>query len=116
MDEFFILDVILENKFNSDGCKQISIDVYRGLRAIFDNQTNSAFNQTRPKNYDQLPQVCKLLLMNSATAILLYQSLKEAQKTEQHTKISVLDEFKLDTLTIEQTAKILERRIDIVSI
>ena len=54
--------------------------------------------------------------MNSATAILLYQSLKEAEKTEQHTKISVLDEFKLDTLTIEQTAKILERRIDIVSI
>ena len=116
MDEFFILDVILENKFNADGCKQISIDVHRGLRAIFDNQTNSAFNQTRPKNYDQLPQVCKLLLMNSATAILLYQSLKEAEKTEQHTKISVLDEFKLDTLTIEQTAKILERRIDIVSI
>ena len=116
MDEFFILDVILENKFNSDGCKQISIDVHRGLRAIFDNQTNSAFNQMRPKNYDQLPQVCKLLLMNSATAILLYQSLKEAEKTEQHTKISVLDEFKLDTLTIEQTIKILERRIDIVSI
>ena len=113
MDEFFICDVILENKFNADGCQQISIDISKGLRAILNNQTNSSFEQSKPQNYDQLPHVCKILTMNTATAILLSESLNDTNKSEKRSKISILDEFKLDSLTAEQTIKILERRTDI---
>ena len=113
MDEFFICDVILENKFNSDGCQQISIDIRKGLRAILNNKTNSSFDHIKPHNYDQLLQVCRILTMNTATAILLNESIKDAVKNENRTKISILDEFKLDLLTAEQTLKILERRIDV---
>ena len=113
MDEFFICDVILENKFNSDGCQQISVDINKGLRAIFNNQTNSSFGQIKPQKYEQLLEVCRLLLMNPGTAILLRDSLKEADKNEKRTKISILDEFKLNSMTAEQATKILERRIDL---
>ena len=113
MDEFFICDVILENKFNSDGCQQISIDISKGLRAILNNQTNSSFEHLKPHNYNQLPHVCKILTMNAATAILLNESLKDTDKNEKRSKLSILDEFKLDSLTAEQTLKILERRIDV---
>jgi hypothetical protein len=113
MDEFFICDVILENKFNSDGCQQITVDINKGLRAIFNNQINSSFEQIKPLKYEQLPQVCKLLLMKPATAILLHDSIKQAEENEKRSKISILDEFKLDALTVEQTFKILERRIDL---
>ena len=113
MDEFFICDVILENKFNSDGCQQISIDISKGLRAILNNQTNSSFDQLKPHNYDQLTQVCKILTMNAATAILLNDTITDAETNDKSTNISILDEFKLDLLTAEQTVKILKRRIDV---
>ena len=77
------------------------------------NQTNSSFEQMKPQKYEQLPQVCKLLLMSPATAILLLDSIKEAEKNEKRTQISILEEFKLDSLTAEQSIKILERRIDL---
>ncbi len=67
----------------------------------------------KPAKYDQLPQVCKLLLMNPATAILLLDSVKEAVKNENTTQTSILEEFKLEALTAEQAIKVLNRRIDL---
>ena len=113
MDEFFICDIILENKFNADGCQQICVDIHKGLRAIFNNQTNASFERVKPQKYDQLPQVCKLLLMSPPNATLLLESIKEAEKNEKRTQLSILEEFKLDLLTAEQSIKVLERRIDL---
>lgn len=141
MDEFFILDVILENDFSPDGCKQMEVDVNRGLRAIFNQYP--AFDP-KPKDYWQLPQVIRLLNLERANALLLLDTLEReivksasfdqdkalkshpkghsgdsschsvpCLETTKSQKPEVLLEFKIDNLTAEQATKVLKRRIDL---
>jgi len=111
LDDFFICDVILENQFSyPDGCTQISVDIGSGLRAIFD-QYSQRLDHKRSKLYHQVQQVCKLLTLARASAILLRDSLQDERQKSNHKEI--LEEFAIDALTGQQAVKILDRRVDL---
>jgi hypothetical protein len=111
--------VILENVFSVDGCRQIVVDVERGINAIFEPFLSST---KKPETFDELREVCKLLTLKQASAILLLESLKSGdtsakdKSTKDKSKPDakkILAEFDVQFLSAEQSVKILKRRIDL---
>jgi hypothetical protein len=107
----------LANVFSVDGCRQIIIDVERGIDAIFEPFLTTG---SKPDSFEELREVCKLLTLKQPNAILLLESLKSVEKTSQYESKaskndgkSILDEFDVHILTPEQGVKILKRRVDL---
>ena len=103
---FFITDVILVNVFSVDGCLQIGVDVERGINAIFEPFLTT---DKKPESYKELREVCRLLTLKQANAILLLESLKSKKDDGKR----ILEEFDVHFLTAEQSVKIINRRIDL---
>ena len=111
LDEMFIVDVVLENKFSADGAAQIDVDVRKGLKAVFEQYAGRLNRSSQQKSHHQLLQVCQLLNLTRGSAILLKDSLVDPRQSENGREI--LDEFSVDALTTEQAVKVLSQRVDL---
>ena len=111
LDEMFIVDVVLENKFSADGATQIDVDVRKGLKAVFEQYSGPGKRLLQQKSHHQLLQVCQLLNLARGSAILLKDSLVDPRQSENAREI--LEEFTIDALTTEQAVKVLNQRVDL---
>ena len=113
---FFITEVVLGNVFSVDGCRQVVVDVQRGIDAIFEPYLSTGGQKL--ESFEELRDVCKLLTLKQANAIRLLESLKSEAKVAQaesknSSGMSILDEFDVHFLDPEQSIKILKRRVDL---
>ena len=93
------------------------VDIEQGINAIFEPFLATG---SKPDSYEQLQEVCKLLSLKQANALLLLESLKNVEKlskidlvTSRKDGKSILEEFEIIFLDFEQGIKILKRRIDL---
>lgn len=93
------------------------VDIEQGINAIFEPFLATG---SKPDSYEQLQEVCKLLTLKQANALLLLESLKNVEKlskidlvTSRKDGKSILEEFEIIFLDFEQGIKILKRRIDL---
>ena len=108
MSEFFIMDIILASHFSVQGCKQVKMDIEKGMAAIF---AQFSIDESKLEAHFQLQNVIKLLNMKQANAMLLLETLNDPQQASNLKEI--LTDVNIQFLDGEQAVKILKRRVDL---
>ncbi len=109
LSEFFILEIVLQTKMSSRGCGQFATDVEKGLFAVL-----SLSNSSKNLKTNQLKEVCRVLTMKQASAILLYESLSDS-KQESNDR-DILKEVGINVLESDQVKRVLGQRVDLADV
>jgi len=105
MGKFICEEVVLANRFNLGGAKQLETDVKFGLLPIF-----GEFTSCPQAHFPVLMDCVKLINVSAGTLILSMETLQHSDTT---TATNTLKELGLNRLTVEQAVAVIETRVDL---
>lgn len=112
LDDFFIDSMIMNTKFSEGGAAQFKFDIERNLLPLF-----GQYSRRPGLLFKNLSDSCNLLSLPFGTALLLYQTLKEGNKTTNPEELQqlkdALKELGIKSLPITFAVEVLIRRNDI---
>lgn len=112
LDDFFIDSMIMNTKFSEGGAAQFKFDIERNLLPLF-----GQYSRRPGLLFKNLSDCCNLLSLPFGTALLLYQTLKEGNKTTNPDELQqlkdALKELGIKSLPITLAVEVLIRRNDI---
>lgn len=112
LDDYFIDSMIMNTKFSEGGAEQFKFDITRNLVPLF-----GQYSRKPGLLFKNLTDACTLLSLPFGTTILLYETIKAANKTTKSEELSkmkeALKEVGIVSLPITLAVDVIERRIDI---
>lgn len=106
MGKFICEEVILQNRFNSGGVKQLENDINTGLLPIF-----GEFTSCPQAHFPVLMDSVKLLNCGAGTLILTLETLQNRSSVA--SAISTLKDLGITRLSIEQAMAVIGTRVDL---
>jgi len=106
MGKFICEEVILANRFNTGGAKQLETDVKLGLLPIF-----GEFTSCPQAHFPVLMDCVKLINVSAGTLILSTETLQDSDSPT--AALSTLKDLGLNRLTVEQAVAVIETRVDL---
>lgn len=112
LDDYFIDSMIMNTKFSEGGSAQFKFDILRNLIPLF-----GQYSRRPGLLFKNLADSCTLLSLPFGTALLLFQTIKDANKTANSDELSkmkdALREVGIISLPITLAVDVLLRRNDI---